>query len=117
MKLCFLIKQSPYGSALARDALDMALASAAFDQQVSLVFIHDGVFQLVDNQQSHIIAQKSLEKSLAAMALYGIDDCYACSSSIDNRNIKALSEKLTIKKVDTQTIHQIIADADQVMSF
>ncbi len=49
-KLLFISRHAPYGSSLARDALDAVLASSAYDQQLSLLFMDDGVFQLLKNQ-------------------------------------------------------------------
>lgn len=117
MKLCFLMSHSPYGSTLARDALDMALASAAFDQQVSLLFIGDGVFQLAANQHSDTCELKNIEKTLSALELYDIQHCYACEASITERNLSDLSSKINIQRANPQAIEQIIAKADQVMSF
>jgi tRNA 2-thiouridine synthesizing protein C len=117
MKLCFVISHSPYSSSLSRDALDMALASAAFDQQVSLVFVGDGVFHLLAGQQSHCIEQKSLEKSLAALELYDINDCYVCQQSLNERGISAMLELSNLKNLNPSEISQVLQQADQVMSF
>ena len=46
-KFMFLNRKAPYGTVYALEGLEVVLISAAFDQDVSLVFIDDGVFQLM----------------------------------------------------------------------
>ena len=43
MSLLVIIRCPPYGSSLARASLEVALAAAAFDQKVSLLFLGDGL--------------------------------------------------------------------------
>ena len=117
MKLCFVISHSPYNSSLSRDALDMALASAAFDQDVILIFIGDGIFQLTENQQTDNLGLKNIQKSLAALELYDIKACYVCERSAKERNINKLSTKVSYQLVSSDGLREIINNADKVMSF
>jgi sulfur relay (sulfurtransferase) DsrF/TusC family protein len=43
---------APYGTVYALESLEVVLIAAAFDQDVSLSFIDDGVYQLVEGQNS-----------------------------------------------------------------
>ena len=51
-KFMFVNRTAPYGTVYALESLEVVLISAAFDQDVSLVFIDDGVFQLKKGQQT-----------------------------------------------------------------
>ena len=53
-KLLFVLRQAPYGSTLAKDALDAILATSAYEQDLSIAFIDDGVFQLINNHKTKI---------------------------------------------------------------
>ncbi len=118
MHYLFILKQSPYQSSLAREALDLALASAAFDQKVSLLFIDDGVYQLKSKQQSQTnIKQKNIEKTLGSLPLFDVTDVHVCQQSLSSRG---LSVEDLIKDIDALPADQVpslVAAADKVLSF
>lgn len=61
--MLLVLRRGPYGNALARASLDVALAAAAFEQDVHLLFMDDGVWQLLPGQQPADIAAKNLHKT------------------------------------------------------
>ena len=65
-------RQAPYGSK-AKLVIDAALAAAAFEQQVNFLFMDDGVFQLVQNQNAESISSKTIGRALETLELYGLN--------------------------------------------
>ena len=61
-KFMYVNRKSPYGTIYALESLEVVLISAAFDQDVSLAFIDDGVFQLKKNQDTSEIYTKNFSK-------------------------------------------------------
>ena len=116
MKYLYLLRQSPYSSSLAREALDMVLATAAFDQQVQLLFMHEGVLQLQNKQNAQLLQQKNIEKTLQAFALYDIEEVYYCSASLAQRGLHSGLIHNHAKGIDTQACRALIAQADKVIS-
>ena len=51
-KFLYINRRAPHGSIYAHEALEVVLIGAAFDQDVSLAFIDDGVYQLKKNQDT-----------------------------------------------------------------
>jgi tRNA 2-thiouridine synthesizing protein C len=45
-KFMFVNRKAPYGTIYALESLEVVLIGAAFDQDVSVVFLDDGVYQL-----------------------------------------------------------------------
>jgi tRNA 2-thiouridine synthesizing protein C len=76
-----MIDQPSYGSWSGREALDMAFSLAAFDQPASLLFTGAGVTWLRRAQDPASIAQKSVEKNLAAAPIFGIEAIFADRSA------------------------------------
>lgn len=72
MKTLVIINQAPYGNWAGREALDMALSLAAFDQPVALLFTGDGVNWLRKDQQASAISQKAVDRNLAAASIFGV---------------------------------------------
>jgi len=117
-KILFISRKSPYGTSAPREALDAILAASAYDQDLSLLFMDDGVFQLIKNQRSKKIEQKSMEASLQALELYGIDNIYCQEESLVSRgleNTDLIFDK--IKLLNNQAINDLMANQDQLISF
>ncbi len=113
----FFLQQPPHASLKNKEALDFALSCAAFEQKVSVIFIDDGVYQLIKNQNTKNIHSKNHSASIAALALYGIEHCYYDGESAQSRKLS--TEKLI---ADTQTITQdhikhLIAEHDFVFYY
>ena len=55
----FVNRKAPYGTVYALEALEVVLISAAFEQNVSLAFIDDGVYQITKGQNSKATGMKN----------------------------------------------------------
>ena len=58
-KFMYLNRRAPYGTIYAWESLEVVLIGAAFDQDVSLAFLDDGVYQLVKGQDTADVEMKS----------------------------------------------------------
>lgn len=118
-KKSFLIinRKAPYGSSAARDALDVALTISVFEQRLSLLFIEDGVLQLLPEHNAAAIGQKNLSANLAMLEMYDIDQLYVCSHALQQRGICPADIKLNITLLDQRGIAALIKQQDQVLSF
>ncbi|NVL43273.1 sulfurtransferase complex subunit TusC [Pseudomonas syringae pv. actinidiae] len=94
--LLIVSRHPPWSGPGAREALDIALAGGAFDLPVGLLFLDDGVFQLLPQQVPAALQQKDLTANLKALSMFGVDDLYACGQSLTERGIPAsvLSEEI-----------------------
>ena len=117
-KILFISRHAPYGSSLAKDALDAILAASAYDQQLSLMFMDDGVFQLLKNQSSNEINQKSFAAILPALSLYEINKIYVHKESLEKRQITINELVLdSVQLIDSGAISSLLAQQDQLLSF
>lgn len=117
-KLLFISRHSPYGSSLAKEALDAVLATSAYDQQLSLLFMDDGIFQLLKEQDAADIGQKSFAAMLPALSFYDINTVYAHKESLDLRQISR--EELIfnhIQILNSHEVNELMATQDQLLSF
>lgn len=92
--ILFVVQHTPYGSSATQEALDAALATAAFEQKVQLFFSGDGVWSLLCSQQSELIQRKNIEKVLHALHYYDIESIYIDLNSLQERGLAA--ENLTL---------------------
>ncbi len=119
MKKTFLLicRRAPYGQSLAREALDVALTAATFDQQVAMLFMGDGVLQLLKGQQPAAIAQKALDKQLAALPLYDIETIYVEAEALQQRGLALSDLALPARALSADAIAEHINAHDVVLGF
>lgn len=116
--ILFISRHAPYGSSLARDALDALLASAAYDQQLSLLFMDDGVLQLLSGQHSEAIQQKNFANVLPVLELYEIDKMYVHQESLLQRGIESRDlMNLSFTLLTSEKISELMSAHQQILSF
>lgn len=116
-KTLIVVRRAPYGSSLARASLDAALALAAFDQRVDILFMGDGVLHLLPDQVSSEIGAKNVGKLLTSLPLYDIDSVYLDSNSADQYQIDTTHMPLTVHRLDAAGITLLLAEYDHLLGF
>lgn len=117
-KLLFISRHAPYGSSLAKDALDAILAASAYGQDIALLFMDDGVFQLLPTQQAEHIDQKSFSAQLQALSIYEIEKIYVHSESLEKRQITINDLNLeNIQVINNLKVAKLLTEQDHLLSF
>ena len=112
-----LCRHAPYGNALAREGLEAVLACAAMDQIPEVLFINDGVFQLLE-QNPEAIGEKNLRRNLQALPMFGVETLHICKKSLEDRGVTP--EQITVAGAELKLLDNpgaFIANFDQVLSF
>jgi tRNA 2-thiouridine synthesizing protein C len=108
---------APYASLIPMEAINFGFAAAAFDQEVTLLFITDGVFQLCFKQNATRLYQKTMGKVLGAAPMYGIEKIYACKHSLKERGLEKEDLILSPTLLEAEEIHEVISGSDTLLSF
>lgn len=116
-KLLFRLSKPPYGRSQAREALDAVLAAAAFEQDVSVLFVGDGLYQLLKNQKPGEIDQKNFAASFGLFGLYGITQIYAPDADLKARNLTPDTLLLPVTPLSRQDLIALMRTQDQILSF
>ncbi|MBE2895055.1 sulfurtransferase complex subunit TusC [Spirabiliibacterium falconis] len=108
IKLAIVFTHSPFESAVSREGLDAALAATAFlePEELAVFFLGDGVLNLKCGQQPHLIGQVDFLKRFKLLALYEIEQCYACADSLCDFE---LTEQDLLLDCQVLTRHVLIA--------
>jgi len=116
-RLLLIIRHSPYGSSLARASLDVALAAAAFDQAISLLFAGDGVLQLLPGQDSGPLGVKNLGRLLASLPLYDIDQVYVDAETARRYQLDLAAAPLPARALEREAMGELIAAHEHLLGF
>lgn len=118
MKSCLFIHRKPPHSSLAtREALDAALATAAFGVETALLFLDDGVFQLRARQEPSEAQLKHTAAMFEALDLYGIEQRFVCAESLQARGMSTDNLIIPAQSVDTADLPALLARFDHVLTF
>ncbi len=117
MKLLFILRQSPYGNIIAKEALDAILASSAYGQTLSILFIDDGVFQLNHAQLPEKNQQKNVHKILSAFTLYDIDQLFVCEQSLHQRGLSDKNITIPVSVLTAPQVQELMSTQDHLLSF
>lgn len=115
-RITFISRTAPYGQNRANLCLDMALAAAVFEQEVSYVFMGDGVYQLLKGQDGSAIGSKTLGNALETLALYGIENVFVDANSLEARGLKEEDLLPGLKCVDGETQAKLLEESDTVFN-
>lgn len=97
------------------EALEYALALAAFDLEVAILFTGDGLFWLQPNQEARTNGGKSPSKLLAALPMFGIDQVgYSSSTALGAAGLNLTD---TAKRLNQDECAQWLSRANHVVSF
>lgn len=117
-KRCLFINRStPHGSSKAQEALDMAFALAAFEHRVSLVFMDDGVLQLIRDQDTTEINVKHFAPTFRAWKDYGIEHIYVEKESLLARGFRATDLLMQTEMIDTTTLTELIDNHEFILNY
>jgi tRNA 2-thiouridine synthesizing protein C len=112
-----VLRRSPYGSSLAKAALDVVFANAAFDQQISLLFMGDGVLQLQPGQDSHVLGVANVGRQLASLPLYDINTVYVDAEAAARYNMDLTGAPLNTQLMGGAEMRQLMAEHKHVLGF
>lgn len=109
-----IITCPPHGSDSASQALDTALACAAFDQHVTVIFQDDGVWQLHPQPVDSPLGDKSLLAQFKLMDLYGVAAVQICAESLRHAGLNIEQLALPAQPLSRAEIGTELANLDQV---
>ena len=112
-----VVDAAPYGSLACREALDVALALAAFDQSVTLLLRGAAVNGLAADQRPDAIEQKNLAKNLGAAGLYGVETILAIREDMQRYGIDPGATGVPVTLTGAAQVDTMMNSFDRVLQF
>lgn len=116
-RFLFVNRKAPYGTIYALEGLEVVLISAAFDQDVSLAFLDDGVYQLLKGQQTKGIDCKNFSPTFRALEDYDIEKLYVERESLEARGLAPEDLIVPVRIVSAVEMAELMEQQDVVISF
>lgn len=116
-KFMFVNRRAPHGTIYALEALEVVLISAAFDQDVSLAFLDDGVYQLKRGQQTKGIETKNFSPTYRALDGYDIEKLYVERESLEARALTEDDLLVPVTVLSRAEMGALMESQNVVLSF
>jgi len=116
-KFMFVNRTAPYGTVYALESLEVVLITAAFDQDVSLLFIDDGVWQLKKGQQTKGIETRNFSATYRALEGYDVEKLYVERESLTARGLTESDLIVDVTVLAAGELGSLIGEQDVVLSF
>ena len=130
-KFLYINRKAPHGSIYAQESLEVVLIAAAFEQDVSLAFVDDGVYQLMQNQDTGALGTKNFSPTYKALGDYDVSKIYVEQESLELRGLAKedlmplvyededddWAEKDSIHVVSSAELAEIIEQQDVILNF
>lgn len=104
-RILYLIRRPP--GIAADETTDLALVSCAFEQRASVLFLDDGVYQLV--------GLGARQSSLKALPTYDVQGIYAGAASLAARSVSLNADALAVRMLDDDAVRRLIAGHDHIV--
>jgi tRNA 2-thiouridine synthesizing protein C len=130
-KFMYLNRKAPYGTIYAWEALEVVLIGAAFDQDVCVLFLDDGVYQLIKGQDTKGIGMKNFSPTYRTLGDYEVRRIYVDRASLEARGLTqddlveiAYEDIETeeefdniVEVIDSARVSELMNESDAVFSF
>ena len=115
-RFLFLNRRAPHGTIYALESLEVVLISAAFDQDISVVFMDDGVYQIKKEQDTAAVNMKNFSHTYRALEGYDVEKLYVEKESLDARGLTEDDLVVPVEVLDANALGELINAQDVVIS-
>ncbi|MEX2487905.1 MAG: sulfurtransferase complex subunit TusC [Pseudomonadales bacterium] len=115
-RILFVQSRAPYGTLSGQEGLDALLMGSAF-VECALLFLGDGIYQLLSNQDAAALGLKDYSVSFGALKDYGVQNLYCSESDLQHRVLETDDLVIPVTALDDAAIRELMASHDVILSF
>ncbi|MEJ2345007.1 MAG: sulfurtransferase complex subunit TusC [Gammaproteobacteria bacterium] len=116
-KFLYLNRKAPYGTIYALESLEVVLIGAAFEQDVSMAFIDDGVYQLTKGQDTKGVEMKNFSPTYRALEMYDVEKLFVSKTAMDERGLTTDDLLVDVEVLDDKQMADLMDDHEVILSF
>ena len=116
-RFLYVNRKAPYGTIYGLESLEVVLIGAAFEQDVSLAFLGDGVYQLAKGQDTKGLEVKNFSPAFRALEDYDVTKLYVEERSLQVRGLTASDLVVPVQVVSAERMAEIMEGQDVILSF
>ena len=114
-KILFVLRKAPHSGAYAQEMLDIIMTAAAFDQEISILFLDNAVFQLKQQQSPEQAGLKNTAAIFKALPLYGINALCVETESLQERGLNPDKLSEAVLEIPRNKVGEFFKNFDLVL--
>ena len=114
-KIMHVLRHAPYGTIYTCEGLEMILVMAAYEQDISVVFIGDGVYALKKGQDSAGIGIKGVARTFMALRTYDVEKLYVDRYSLEERGLSEDDLIVDVMVMNSENIGRLMNEQDVII--
>ncbi len=116
-KFMYVNRKAPYGTIYALESLEVVLIAAAFEQDVTLAFLDDGVYQIVKGQDTEEIGVKNFSPIYRALEGYDVEKLFVEKESLESRGLTADDLVVPVEVISREQMADLMEEQEVILSF
>jgi tRNA 2-thiouridine synthesizing protein C len=113
-----IFRQPPYGTSYTGEGIRVLSSFGAFEIGCHVLFVDDGVFSLVKDQNPHDLEMKSVGTGIARLVQVGIEKFLVSEESLQERGLKREELcDLQIQLVTKEEIRTLMGKCNSILTF
>ena len=116
-KVVVMLRKAPYGSVYTAEAFRTIMGIAVFEMDICVVFMDDGVFALLKDQDPEKLDMKALGDGFPMLKDFDVDRFVVHDQSLADRGLTADDLVMDVEVADSSQISKIIEEYGRVLPF
>ncbi len=116
-RFMYVNRKAPIGTIYALESLEVVLIGAAFEQDVCMVFLDDGVYQLVKGMDTTELEMKNFSPTYRALEMYDVERLYVSKEAMEERGLTPDDLVVDVEVLDETQMGALMEEQDVILSF
>jgi len=115
-RFMYVNRKAPYGTVYALEMLEKVLISAAFEQDVHVVFMDDGVYQLKKEQETKAVNMKNFSPTFRALEGYDVEKLYVEKESLEARGLTVDDLVVPVEVLGAKELGELMSKQEVILT-
>ena len=115
--IAVMMRKAPYGSVYTAEGFRSMMGVGVFEMDISVLFVDDGVYALVKNQNPAALDMKPLGDGFPSLKDFGVSRFYVHAPSLAERGLGPQDLVMDVELIDDAGVARTLEAAGLVMPF
>jgi tRNA 2-thiouridine synthesizing protein C len=116
-KVMFLMRKAPHGSIYSLAGLEAMLIMGAYEQDVSVVFVDDGVYAIKKDQETSEAGVREFSRTFRALQDHDVEKIYIDGQSMQSRGLSLDDLIIKPEVLEESAIAKLMEEQDVILPF
>ena len=112
-----VFRTAPYGTIYAFEGLENVLIMGAYDQDISVLFVDDGVYAIKDGMNTEQTGIKNFSPTFRALEAYDIEKIYVDRESLESRGLSMDDLVIEPKVIEASEVEAMMEEQKNFFIF